>query len=637
MKLTEEKKAILSTILCLLFMMLGFILEKNGVSFYPISFIFAILFGGFKQTKEGIIETVENKRLNVDLLMALAAIGACIIGNWFEGAMLTFIFCLSGALEEYTTNKSKKEISSLMNMQPETALLLNNQGKTTEIAVSELKIGDLVLVPKGASIPIDGILCAGSSTIDEAAITGESIPSEKRKEDPLFGGTINLGEAITMSVSKNSEDTLFAKIIRLVDEAQNTPSQTASFIEKLENIYVKVVLIAIPLMILIPYLFLGWSWNESFYRGMVLLVVASPCALVASATPATLAAISNGARNGVLFKGGVYLENLASLKAIAFDKTGTLTHGVPVVTDSVFLTNNQDAINILIAMERQSTHPLAQAIITHFDHETTANYEKIEVKNIIGFGMETTLDDTTWRVGKNSFNDQTIIDESLNQTIEKLQNDGKTVIYLFKNQELIAYFGLLDIPKPEAKNVIAYFKENGIHTTMITGDHDKTATAVANELDIDQIYANCLPEDKTVLIKEQKAKYGMNAMVGDGINDAPALANAAIGVAMGEGTDIAMDVADMVLMQNDLEKLQMSHQLSKKLKRIVTQNIAFSAGIIVLLVLSNFFQIINLPLGVIGHEGSTILVILNGLRMLKSIPGKKPIAKKYSAQTVELV
>lgn len=620
MKLTKEKKAILSTILCLLFMIIGFTLEKIGFAFYPVSFVLAILFGGWKQTTEGLLDTFENKHLNVDLLMALAAVGACIIGNWFEGAMLTFIFCLSGALEEYTTNKSKKEISALMNLQPETAFLLDEQGKTAEISVNKLQIGNLVLVPKGASIPIDGKLITGVSTIDEAALTGESLPVEKGQGDELFGGTINLGEAITMEVTKNSEDTLFAKIIRLVDEAQNTPSQTASFIEKLEGTYVKIVLIAIPLMILLPYLLLGWSWNESFYRGMVLLVVASPCALVASATPATLAAISNGAKNGVLFKGGVYLENLASLKAIAFDKTGTLTKGFPVVTDAVFLENQFEALNILVAMERQSTHPLAQAIVKRFEAEVRPLAEQLEVKNITGFGMETSIDGVTWRIGKNSFVTNSDVNKQKIDKIEQLQKEGKTVIYLFQDQEIIAYFGLLDVPKTEAKNCIHYFKQIGIHTTMITGDHKQTAQAVAEQLEIDEIHANCLPEEKTIIIKEQKEKYGVNAMVGDGINDAPALANAAIGVAMGEGTDIAMDVADVILMQNDLEKLQMSHMLSKKLKRIVSQNIAFSAGVILLLVLSNFFQIVNLPLGVIGHEGSTILVILNGLRMLKTIP-----------------
>ncbi|MHC5227626.1 heavy metal translocating P-type ATPase [Enterococcus sp. LJL99] len=620
MILSNEKKAMFSTAVCLIFMILGFILEKVGIQFYYISFVLAILFGGFKQTKEGLIETFEDKRLNVDLLMALAAIGACIIGNWFEGAMLTFIFCLSGALEEYTTNKSKNEITSLMNMQPENALILNENGETSEVPVSELHIGDLLLVPKGASIPIDGILLSDATTIDEAAISGESIPVEKKNQNELFGGTINLGNAIKMKVTKNSEDTLFAKIIRLVDEAQNTPSQTASFIEKIENIYVKAVLIAIPLMIIIPYFFLGWSWNESFYRGMVLLVVASPCALVASATPATLAAISNGARNGVLFKGGVYLENLASLKAIAFDKTGTLTKGIPIVTDAIFLSDKQEALNVLVALERRSTHPLAQAIIKHFNNENTKNYDELDVKDIVGFGMEATIDSVVWQLGKSSLNEQTVVSEELAALINKLQQEGKTVIYLFKENKIVAYLGLLDVPKPEAKNTLAYFKNEGIHTTMITGDHAQTAAAVADILDIDEVHADCLPEHKNELIKQQKEQYGINAMVGDGINDAPALANAAIGIAMGQGTDIAMDVADMILMKNDLEKLQMSHMLSKKLKKTVTINILFSVTVILLLIASNFFQIINLPLGVIGHEGSTILVILNGLRMLRTIP-----------------
>lgn len=620
MKLSKEKQAVLATALCFLFMITGLLLEMLHFSFYPAAFILAILFGGFKQTKEGILDTIENKHLNVDLLMALAAIGACIIGNWFEGAMLTFIFCLSGALEEYATNKSKKEIANLINLQPETAMKLLPNGQTKETAVSELQIGDQLLVPKGAGIPIDGLLLEGSSAIDEAAVSGESIPVEKQNGDELFGGTINLGESFTMKVTKKSEDTLFAKIIRLVNEAQNTPSQTASFINRIENVYVKAVLIIIPLMIFIPYLFFGWSWDESFYRGMVLLVVASPCALVASATPATLAAISNGARNGVLFKGGVYLENLADLRAIAFDKTGTLTEGRPTVTDAVFLTENKEGLNVLLSMEQKSTHPLAQAIMSYFKDDNIPLIDDVTVRNIVGFGMETSIEGTTWRIGKQSFAETAPFSDSLLQQIEVLHNEGKTVIYLFKDDQLAAYFGLLDLPKSEAKQVLAYFAENEIHTTMITGDHLKTAQAVASKLSINEVHANCLPEEKTKLIKEQKERYGVNAMVGDGINDAPALANAAIGVAMGEGTDVAMDVADVVLMKNDLEKLQMSHLLSKKLKRIVTQNIVFSAAVILILILSNLFQVINLPLGVIGHEGSTILVILNGLRLLRTIP-----------------
>jgi len=622
MGLFKEKRATISVILCLTFMIIGWILEKNQVMFYPVSFMLAILFGGFKQTKQGILETIQNRRLNVDLLMALAAIGACITGNWFEGAMLTFIFSLSGTMEEYTMNKSKKEISSLMNKQPETAFLLTNDGRTVETDVNDLAIGDRLLVPKGANIPIDGILVKGVSTVDESAISGESVPVEKVLNDELFSGTLNLGEAFTMEVTKMSQDTLFAKIIRLVDEARNTPSQTMSFIEKIENIYVKLILIMIPLMVAIPYFFFNWSWNESFYHGMVLLVVASPCALVVSATPAILAAISNGAKNGVLFKGGAFLENIADLSAITFDKTGTLTKGVPTVTDVIFLSDQEEATNVLVAMERQSTHPLAQAIVRRFESESTSirNQEELVVQNVIGLGMEAVIDGVSWKVGSLAFGKVEQLSESLTQHIDQLHDDGKTVIYLFKNEEMVGYFGLIDVPKPEAGRVLRYFRDQGIHTTMLTGDHEKTAQAVGRILEIDEIHAGCLPAGKAFLIKEQKNKYGVNAMVGDGINDTPALANATIGVAMGEGTDIAIDVADVVLMQNDLEKLQMSHLLSKKLKRIVSQNIIFSVIAILTLIVASFFQIINLPLGVVFHEGTTILVILNGLRMLRKIP-----------------
>ncbi|EOL43839.1 heavy metal translocating P-type ATPase [Enterococcus phoeniculicola] len=616
-----EKQAFLSTLLCLGFMILAFIFEKMGLLLYPLIYSLAILSGGWKQTYEGISELFSERTLNVDLLMALAAIGACIIGNWFEGAMLTFIFCLSGALEEYTTNKSRKEITSLMQMKPTVAQKILPDGRTIEVEVSELAIADTVLVPKGATIPIDGVIINGHSSIDEAAISGESIPVEKTINDEVFGGTLNTGNALTVEVSKDSEDTLFAKIIQLVEEAQSVPTKTASFIEKIENIYVKIVLIMVPLMILIPFYFLNWTWEESFYRGMVLLVVASPCALVASATPATLAAISNGARNGVLFKGGVFLENLAQLKAIAFDKTGTLTRGKPVVTDSVFLQKDEDIIPMLVAMETKSTHPLAEAFIQHYPIDLPKELTSLTIEEITGFGLQASYQNHVWKIGKHAYTPGTTsVTDEAKRTIEKLEQEGKTVIFLAKDDQLLAFFGLLDVAKPEAASVISYFNSNGVHTTMMTGDHTGTAQAIAKETGIKTFYADCLPQDKTQQIAKEKETYQVNAMVGDGINDAPALATASIGIAMGGGTDIAMDVADIVLINNDLSKLQMSHMLSLKLKRVVTQNIIFSISVIVLLILSNFFQFINLPMGVVGHEGSTILVILNGLRLLRTIP-----------------
>ena len=335
-KLSEQNKIILATAISGVLMIVGFFAERAGFSYYPFIYIIGMIIGGFHQTKEGIKETIEENHLSVDLLMALAAIGACLIQYYFEGIMLTFIFSLSGSLEEYTMNKSKKEIESLLELQPEEAHLLLPDGHTKIVPVETLKIGDHLQVPKGESLPIDGVLNTDMATINEATITGESVPAEKIASEEVFAGTINVGNTFEMTVTKTSDDTIFSKIVQLVDEAQNTPSKTASFIDRIENTYVKVVLMLVPLMIFIPYLFLGWSWSESFYRGMVLLVVASPCALVASATPASLAAISNGARNGVLFKGGMFLDQLAELQAIAFDKTGTLTNGTPVVTDTFF-------------------------------------------------------------------------------------------------------------------------------------------------------------------------------------------------------------------------------------------------------------------------------------------------------------
>ena len=627
MNYLKENKQMLATILCGILMVLGFIVDKNNIGFAPLIYITGMIIGGFSQTKEGIEDTIENRHLSVDLLMALAAIGACTIQFYFEGIMLTFIFSLSGSLEEYTTSKSKKEIENLMAIQPENAFLLMSDNTTKEVPVAELKIGDKLLVPKGASVPIDGELTSEFSSIDEAAITGESIPVEKLRNDSLFAGTINVGNAISMIVTKEAKDTLFSKIIQLVDEAQNTPSKTASFLDRFENVYVKAILVIVPLMIFIPYFFLGWTWSESFYRGMVLLVVASPCALVASATPATLAAISNGAKNGVLFKGGVFLESLSDLKAITFDKTGTLTKGIPVVTDEIFIDKQtNDAISALVTIEKNSTHPLANAIVRFYQDSDISINDTLVVEEIAGSGMQATSDNTLWKVGNSDFVTNGQLDEFTKEKTLQLQNEGKTVIYLSNNNHIVAFFGLLDVPKPEAIDCVDYFKSQGIVTTMLTGDHHQTANAVAQIVGVDHVIADCLPEDKTNFIKDQKENVGTNAMIGDGINDAPALANATIGVAMGQGTDIAIDVADIVLMQNDLNKLAMSHKLSLKLKKIVTQNIIFSISVIVLLIISNFLQVINLPLGVIGHEGSTILVILNGLRMLKPITTQKRVS-----------
>ncbi|EPI5828428.1 heavy metal translocating P-type ATPase [Enterococcus hirae] len=618
--MTRLIQTFIPTIGCLLLIILG-LATQSFVPFLSIIFYLgAISFGGFKQTREGLTELWQENTLNVDLLMALAAIGACLIGNFLEGAMLTFIFRLSGALEEYTTSKSQQEITALMNLQPRKAQRLTANEELEEIAVTDLKINDRVFVPKGGTIPIDGYLESQQATVDEATLSGESVPVEKVPHDELFAGTINRGNPLILQVTKKSDETVFAKIIQLVEKAQSTPTKTASFISRIENIYVKGVLVVVPLMILVSYFIFGWSFQESFYRGMVLLVVASPCALVASATPATLAALSNAARNGVLIKGGLHLEQLADLKAIAFDKTGTLTKGKPIVTDSYFVKDQNLAQQILVSMEQKTTHPLAQAIVTHFDIAIPKDIQKLPIEEITGFGLRTVYQEAQWIVGKWEPEKTSIAEKELLDKIHLLEQQGKTVIVLTKDNQLIALIGLLDVPKENAQQVIDYFNNQQIDTSMITGDNQGTAAAIAEKIGVQHLLANCTPSDKTHYAQQQKEKYAVTAMVGDGVNDAPALATASLGVAMGQGTDVAMEIADIVLVKNDLQKLSYAHRLSLRMKKIIKQNIIFSLTVICLLILSNFLQFLNLPLGVIGHEGSTILVILNGLRLLKPLP-----------------
>ncbi|MGK0604648.1 heavy metal translocating P-type ATPase [Enterococcus gilvus] len=606
----EERNAFLSTLFCFVFLMIGKISSGFSLPVSPLFFVLAIICGGWKQTFEGFSELLQDRTLNVDLLMALAAIGACLIGNWFEGAMLTFIFCLSGALEEYATNKSTKEITALMNVAPNEALKIV-EGEHLTVPVEELQVGDLVFVPKGKAVPIDGRMLDASS-IDESAISGESVPVEKAVNDDAFGGTINLGQPFTLEVSKTSNNTLFAQILRLVENAQNEKSATATFIEQIENVYVKIVLITVPVMILLTHFVLGWSMTESFYRGMVLLVVASPCALVASATPAALATISNGAKKGILFKSGKTIEKLADFRAISFDKTGTLTQGKPRVTD--YHTFYEDPVipQLFYSMERQSAHPLAAAITKFFKNEETLD---LSIEERAGFGLEASYQNERWQLGKPT-------DEQRHPLIKQWHDEGKTVVVLSNNETIVALVGLMDLPKPYTKEVIHYFQEEDVQTVMLTGDNYGAASYIAHQLGLNDYHSGCLPADKTELVKQQQKAFHVNAMVGDGINDAPALATASIGVAMGEGTDVAMEVSDMVLMKNDLTKLMYSHRLAKKMKRIVRQNILFSLSVICLLIASNFLQFLTLPFGVIGHEGSTILVIINGLRML--LPLKEP-------------
>ncbi|WP_443081795.1 heavy metal translocating P-type ATPase [Sutcliffiella sp. NC1] len=589
--------------------------ELTAVS-VPI-FILAYVIGGFFKAKEGIEDTIAEKELNVEMLMIFAAIGAAIIGYWMEGAILIFIFALSGALETYTMNRSNREISALMDIQPEEALRIVG-GREEKVHISELQIGDTILVKPGERIPADGAILQGTSNIDEAAITGESMPLSKKEQDIVYAGTMNLNGSITVEVKKRANETLFQKIINLVQNAQSEKSPSQQFIERFEGPYVKIVLIVVGLMMFLPVLLLSWSWNETFYRAMILLVVASPCALVASVMPATLSAISNGARKGILFKGGVHLENLSNLQAIAFDKTGTLTKGKPEVTDVIVRDDwtKEDFLYTVGSIESHSNHPLAQAITAYAKKNSTKPLQRPDqLEDKAGWGIVGTINNKTILIGKADFVGR---DEALKfADTSAFAQEGKTVVFAKDDQGICGVLALKDIVRQETAAAIKQLTSLNVQAIMLTGDSKTTASAIAKEAAITNYIAECLPEEKVSSIKDLKQKYAAVGMVGDGINDAPALATANVGIAMGEGTDVALETADVVLMKNDLNKIAEAIELSKRMNRIIKQNVIFSITVIMLLIASNFLQIIDLPFGVIGHEGSTILVILNGLRLLK--------------------
>jgi len=570
---------------------------------------------------EGLGETIENSKTqkkfmpNSHILMGLAAIGASLMGNFWEGTLLILIFSGAHFLEDYAEGRSKREITKLLEMNPTTARLILPDGSTKNVDVSELKVGDQLQVLNGDQVPIDGVILSGSTSIDESSINGESIPKEKTKGDDVFGSTINGTGSFTMEVTKENKDTVFSKILQLVNQNQDNQTKAASIIQKFEPKYVTVVLIAIPLFMLLAPFLLDWTWSQSVYRGLVLLVAAAPCALAAATVSVTLSTTSNLAKKGVLSKGSSYLSQLAKTQAIAFDKTGTLTKGKPEVTNYYFAdsVNEENMIDIVVALEKESNHPLADAILRMFEQK---NKLTIEVENQIGKGLTGDYKGRKYRIGKpTSFGDVSNEYVRLNN---EWASEGKTVVYVAVDEEVIGLIALMDVPSEQAKETIEYFRTQGIHTTLITGDSEMTGKAVAKQLGIDEVIANVMPEDKSRIIVEQKEKYGVTTMVGDGVNDSPALVSADVGIAMGEGTDVAVEVSDLVLMKNNLSKLVQSHNISSKMNRVIWQNIIFSMAVVAFLIVVSLLGLTDIAISVIIHEGSTLVVILNGLRLLSS-------------------
>lgn len=573
------------------------------------------LIASFKALKEKII--------NVDLLMILAALGAAAIGQPAEGAMLLFLFSLSNTLQSYAMDRSRKAIEKLLDLRPKQATVRRGSRLVT-LPIEQLTLGDIVLVRPGERFPIDGEVLSGVSDVDQATITGESMPVNKQQNDLVFAGTVNGTGSLEIRVTRLAKDTTLARIVKMVEEAQSTKANTQQMLDTFEQYYAIFVLAAAALLIFVPWLVLGNNFQPTFYRAMTWLVVASPCALVISTPASILSAIANGARNGVLFKGGVHLEKTATLKVLAFDKTGTLTSGKPTLSSlfSFSDTKEDDLLRLVAALESHSEHPLAKAIVQAAHSRDLNLPQSMEFRAIPGQGVEGVVESRHLLIG----NERMFMERSIRIPVEimkkasEMQDEGQTAMFAYdmKSQTFLGLLGVADTLREDAVEMIKMLKAIGIeHIVMLTGDNAKVAAKIAARAGVDEFHADLLPQDKVTVLKSLQKKYGPVAMVGDGVNDAPSLATADIGIAMGgAGTDVAIETADVVLMSDDLRKIPFSIGLARQARKVVWQNLTFSMSVIVLLVIGAFGAELALPLGVVGHEGSTVLVVLNGLRLL---------------------
>ena len=637
------------TIICTLALAIGFFGGFLGLAenVQLIFYIIAYLSGGFFGALEG-LEALRRFELNVDFLMVLAALGAAAIGEWAEGATLLFLFSLSNTLQAYALDRSRNAIRALMDLRPAEATVRRPDGTDVMLPLEELKVGDLILIKPGERLPVDGRVVSGSSAIDQAAITGESMPVGKASGDDVFAGTVNGKGALEVRMTKSVEDTTLAKIIQMVEQAHTHKAPTQRFLDEFEPKYATGVVGMVILAILIPYFLLGQPFDSVFYRAMTLLVVASPCALVISTPASILSAIANAARHGILVKGGAYLEQIASLDAIALDKTGTLTTGRPKVTDMVVAQDVlgeawfdeqllaglnpsgprtpdrcsvDELLQLTASVERLSEHPLGDAIVRTANEKGLTFLPVHNLQSLTGLGVSASVNDAIIQIGNQRLFQSVgqVWPEPLRAIARQLEAEGKTVVGVSRNNRPLGFIALADTVRPDAKATIAQLRELGIRRLiMLTGDTSRVAAAVAKELEIDEFYGDLLPEQKVQQVQKLSQQTSV-AMVGDGVNDAPALATAHVGIAMGgAGTDVALETADVVLMADDLTKLPYAIELSRRARRIVWQNIAFSLGVIVMLILGVFFINLPLPLGVIGHEGSTLVVVANGLRLLRN-------------------
>lgn len=620
-----KRRETIQVAISLVFLLLGWSLgESYGERSIPsvASYIFSMLIGGYGLFRRGLMNLI---RFQFDMytLMTIAIFGAGAIGEWGEGATVVILFTISEALETYSMEQARQSIRSLMDVAPKQAVIRRGKEELI-IPVDDIQIGDIMIVKPGQKLAMDGIVVKGSSSINQAAITGESIPVAKFVGDEVYAGTLNEEGLLEVEVTKRVEDTTIAKIIHLVEEAQAERAPSQAFVDRFAKVYTPMILLAGLLVAVIPPLLFQADWGEWIYRGLALLVVGCPCALVISTPVAIVTAIGNAAHKGVLIKGGIHLEEAGTLSVIAFDKTGTLTRGVPAVTDIISFVpgKEKEYLGIAASIEKNSQHPLASAILRKAEAESISMHNVEDFSSLTGKGVQAKINRVHYYIGSPALFEEILpsgVPEKTTKTILDLQKQGKTVIMLGTGVEILSLIAIADEVRESSREVIQQLHELGIKkTVMLTGDNQATAEAIGKKLCVGEVQAELLPQQKQEFIKHLRADGSKVAMVGDGVNDAPALAASTVGIAMGgAGTDTALETADIALMADDLTKLPFTLKLSRKALQIIKQNITFS-----LLIKAVAFLLIapgwlTLWLAIFADMGATLLVTLNGLRLLK--------------------
>ena len=614
----------------------GWLLERAGVETLPVvGFVAAYVLGGYFTTREA-LDNLRRRQFRIDSLMLVAALGAALLGAWAEGALLLFLFSLGHALENWAMGRAKRAIEALGQLTPDRAQLRRGD-KIEEVAVADLKVGDIIMVWPNERLPADGVIVAGASAVNQAPITGESAPVEKQaaasadaypdfskapEQHRVFAGAINGAGVLDVRVARLATESMLARIVTLVSQAESQRSPTQNFTEKFERIFVPCVLVLVGAL-LFAWVVVDEPFAESFYRAMAVLVAASPCALAISVPSAVLSAVARAAQGGVLVKGGAALEALGHVSAIAFDKTGTLTEGKPYLTDvkPLFGVTEQELLSVAVAIERSSDHPLAGAIVRDGARRLgDAPIPLAEaVESITGKGIQGRIDGAIVQIGKPGLFEAgpAPMPNELRLTVTNLESSGRTVMVVRHGARYLGVLGVMDTERKSAKETVQRLRQLGIkRIVMLSGDNQRVADAVAGSLGLDQAFGALMPDEKVAAINTLRAEAGGVAMIGDGVNDAPALANANVGVAMGAmGSDVALETADVALMADDLKHLPFAVGLSRQTTRIIQQNLWASLGVVALLIPSTIFGL-QIGAAIIFHEGSTLIVVANALRLL---------------------